>query len=143
WRSSGPQQQMSASASEGEKPSTLSMFKAAALAVALIPFRAITLLATAVLIAVDLVHLPFRLAQDFFCSKFGKHSSGRGEGAFPRTAETVESINSYARAAFTDVAWIASIGITGVPSLLHAASVSGVSFSRSGGVDRGGGILLI
>ncbi|MGN7661557.1 MAG: hypothetical protein ACTJLK_02940 [Anaplasma sp.] len=132
-----PEPQMSASVLERGNSSSASMFKAVVLAIMFIPCRAITLFATTVLIAVDLAHLPFRFIRDFFCSALGVHSLDKGKGTFPQTAKTAESIGSYMKAALTDISWIASIGATGVPSLLYAASVSRVSFPQSG-ADRSG-----
>ncbi|WP_041651138.1 hypothetical protein [Anaplasma centrale] len=114
----------------------MSLPKTYALSVLFVPFRAVTLVSTLVLMAIALVCLVPRFFHDVYdvvkgCVGHGSsgHPRYTSQSAvtFPRVADTAREFYSLTKSALFDLAWVATLGITGVPSLMHGVTVEGMT----------------
>ena len=116
-----------------EEASSFSLVGAWVVSLALIPFRIVTLAATLVLATLDLICLIPRFLRDVVENVRGR--SGSGEAAvssttssrFPRASDTGRELSSLLKAAAFDAAWVASLGTTGVSSLVFGLVAEEVS----------------
>ncbi|ACM49541.1 hypothetical protein U370_03505 [Anaplasma marginale str. Dawn] len=115
-----------------------SLLKSAVLAVLFIPFRAVTLVSTLVLMTVALLCSIPSFFHDVYDAvrRHVRHGSSERLGQdsqstalFPRVTDIARKFCSLAKSALFDLAWIATLGITGVPSLMHGVTVEGLTSS--------------
>ncbi|ASI47850.1 hypothetical protein AOV_03390 [Anaplasma ovis str. Haibei] len=113
-----------------------SLLKSAVLAVLFIPFRAVTLVSTLVLMTIALLCAIPGFLHDVYDAVRRRVAHGSVERPshspqfavlFPRVTDTARKFCSLAKSALFDLAWIATMGITGVPSLMHGVTVEGLT----------------
>ena len=114
----------------------VSLLKSAVLAVLFIPFRAVTLVSILALMTIALLCSVPSFFHDVYDAVRGRVPHGGFEHSghspqfaalFPRVTDTARKLCSLAKSALFDLAWIATLGITGVPSLMHGVTVEGLT----------------
>ena len=111
--------------------SPLSVARAYALALLFVPLRAVTAVAQAILLAVELVTFPVVLASDIciaifrsVSNKVAKSSSSqRGAQNFQSSKESLTFAWSLTKALMTDLLWVVSLGTSGVSKLRDSTKV--------------------